>query len=170
MRRWLRRAAWFFACIGVVLPLGAGVAWQRGLSASFGRWCATYRVGVLAIGVCDSPVTASWAPPAPLPSWQMMGPAGARVMVAPRSSWRPSTALATVSIGPSGAAATTYTLNVYWVPLWGVPIATLFLGALLWRLSKTSKGPWACAACGYDLRGLAGPSCPECGTLRPVDA
>jgi len=43
-----------------------------------------------------------------------------------------------------------------------VPFAITF-GTLLKRIMR-SRLPGACVQCGYNLRGLTEPRCPECGT------
>lgn len=54
-----------------------------------------------------------------------------------------------------------------WLGSWHAYIAQVLLGTslLAWGLRDRfrSKPPWACGSCGYDLRGLAGDTCPECG-------
>lgn len=40
--------------------------------------------------------------------------------------------------------------------------ATAAAGIAAWLRARRPP-PWACKACGYDLRGSAGGSCPECG-------
>ncbi len=39
---------------------------------------------------------------------------------------------------------------------------------LLARLIPTGRDPGQCRACGYDLRGVASDTCPECGAPRPT--
>lgn len=48
-------------------------------------------------------------------------------------------------------------------PLWipAVTFAAPWIGAAVWR--RTRRRPWQCRGCGYDLRGLGAPVCPECG-------
>ena len=52
--------------------------------------------------------------------------------------------------------------EVYQIPLW--PVVALFgvPTAYLWHTDRRAK-PWQCATCRYDLRGLDGGVCPECG-------
>jgi hypothetical protein len=62
---------------------------------------------------------------------------------------------------PGTAAPAPFRLEV---PLW-MPI--LLLGApciLLWmQRCRRRRAPWQCHGCGYDLRGMSGEKCPECG-------
>jgi hypothetical protein len=51
-------------------------------------------------------------------------------------------------------------------PVWPIGLAGLALAALGRRAGRARPG--VCRECGYDVRGLAGPECPECGaTLSP---
>ncbi|MBX3402686.1 MAG: hypothetical protein KF699_04650 [Phycisphaeraceae bacterium] len=55
--------------------------------------------------------------------------------------------------------------RTHWRPLWWPTAGFSAAAGVLFVLSRRRRGPaWACAACGYDLRGLgAGAACPECG-------
>jgi len=46
----------------------------------------------------------------------------------------------------------------FWMPLLLLAVPTVWL----WRADRRAK-PWQCAKCRYDLRGLEGGVCPECG-------
>jgi predicted RNA-binding Zn-ribbon protein involved in translation (DUF1610 family) len=53
-----------------------------------------------------------------------------------------------------------------WVPLWTAFLAAAAPAAVLWRINRRADAAAVgrCAACGYDLSGLAvGVACPECG-------
>lgn len=52
------------------------------------------------------------------------------------------------------------------VPLW--PLTALLLIGSLLAYRRRWLGTHACAACGYDLRGLGDRPCPECGLTRPT--
>ena len=56
------------------------------------------------------------------------------------------------------------------VPLW-IPLLLLAIPtAYLWHTDRRAK-PWQCPKCRYDLRGLDGGVCPECGhELKPSNA
>ena len=50
------------------------------------------------------------------------------------------------------------------VPLWTLATLAALPSALLWWYDRRGKAPGLCAACNYDLTGLApGSTCPECG-------
>ena len=54
--------------------------------------------------------------------------------------------------------------NLHFVlcPLWMPPLLLAVPTFWLWRTDRRAK-PWQCATCRYDLRGLEGGVCPECG-------
>ncbi len=56
----------------------------------------------------------------------------------------------------------TNTTYFFAVPLWLPMIAIVIPTAYLWHTDRRAK-PWQCAKCRYDLRGLDGGVCPECG-------
>lgn len=53
-----------------------------------------------------------------------------------------------------------------WYAILGIAGGVLTYGALvhLWLMRYRDIGRRVCARCGYDLRGLVEPRCPECGT------
>lgn len=64
------------------------------------------------------------------------------------------------------------TLGFLSIPYWAMLCTSLILPSIwcLRRLLCVGVGLRACAACGYDLRGTKGPTCPECGVSRAVPA
>ena len=54
--------------------------------------------------------------------------------------------------------------QMYWliVPLWFPLVLIAIPTVYLWHTDRRAK-PWQCAKCRYDLRGLEGGVCPECG-------
>ena len=52
-----------------------------------------------------------------------------------------------------------------YVPLWFPLLLIAAPTAWLWHIDRRGK-PWQCAKCRYDLRGLDGGVCPECGADR----
>lgn len=62
--------------------------------------------------------------------------------------------------------SSTWFHNTTWRPLWWPTAACGALTAAMFAVHRLRRrAPWACAACGYDLRGLtAGAKCPECGS------
>lgn len=56
-------------------------------------------------------------------------------------------------------------LSLSWA-LWHV---ALLVPLYVWAIRERRRGrpAWMCAGCGYDLRGLHGHTCPECGHVRP---
>lgn len=46
-----------------------------------------------------------------------------------------------------------------------LPLVTVLIVAGIARTLRTSGDPLRCAGCGYDLHGLPGNRCPECGQL-----
>lgn len=53
--------------------------------------------------------------------------------------------------------------RLYFIPLWVFWIGLLGVGVLLWRKDKRVANPGVCGACGYELGGITGAVCPECG-------
>ena len=54
--------------------------------------------------------------------------------------------------------------------MWAAPLWLLMLGRVGWRGVRrwTKRRTGTCAGCGYDLRGLDGAVCPECGHFHPA--
>ena len=67
---------------------------------------------------------------------------------------------------PGSPSTATRVFLPLWLPLLLIAAPT----AYLWRADRRAK-PWQCAKCRYDLRGLEGGVCPECGMqLKPSTA
>jgi len=49
------------------------------------------------------------------------------------------------------------------LPLWPVYAAGVGVWGVRWARRRLAWKEWQCKGCGYDLRGLAGGVCPECG-------
>ncbi len=96
-------------------------------------------------------------------AWAVSCPQGmASILVGPESWWRPTSGAGRVGLGMPTA---TLTLRVDYVPLWPwLALSVLASGLLWWRAGRRVL-PGHCRECGYDLRGLSGDKCPECGGL-----
>ena len=94
-------------------------------------------------------------------------------------AWRTKLAADPTVFGPPGIYANEVTSNAWmtqfstgrlkdhqyiWFPMW-----LLIAGAALWAggglLYPKPKPPGLCRTCGYDLTGLVGRPCPECGRV-----
>lgn len=56
------------------------------------------------------------------------------------------------------------TSRVFFIPLWIPLLPLIALAALLFYRDRTRRVPGFCRKCGYDLRAITAPRCPECGT------
>ena len=54
-------------------------------------------------------------------------------------------------------------VTAIWIPLWLPLLLIATPTAYFWYTDRRAK-PWQCPKCRYDLRGLDGGVCPECGT------
>ena len=75
-----------------------------------------------------------------------------------RPNWRTVRIPAESFMGP---VSLTHVHIPLWLPLFLIAGPT----AWLWYTDRRAK-PWQCAKCRYDLRGLEGGVCPECGAER----
>ena len=75
----------------------------------------------------------------------------------PSIDLRPRWAMSHSTVGFQSSGFTLFT--PLWLPLLLLAAPT----AYLWRTDRRAK-PWQCPKCRYDLRGLDGGVCPECGT------
>ena len=97
-------------------------------------------------------------------AWGLQGPSmSASVMLAPGSSWLPTIRGATVGTGPVGVPQTLYTLSVLYVPLWPLVTVIAAIGGAAFWMGRRIPIPGHCRKCGYNLAGLKGGTCPECG-------
>jgi hypothetical protein len=160
--RWWRRAMHALGATGLTaaLLLGASLMW-----APTGGWATQYAHagirldrGTLELTRCTHDV--QWSGN----SWQMSCPGSrARVISASSSTWCPNTTSARMLLTGPGSGSTLVVLSNVFIPLWPWAVLTLAGAAgLWWRLPKT-VGEGCCARCGYDLRGIRGDKCPECG-------
>jgi hypothetical protein len=144
---------------GVVLVLAVAGTVLPGFGGAVGRLAVGVQHGAASVawGSCDLQWTRQ--------GWMLVGSGQrARVVVEPRSLWRPTTTPVSMSIGGAGGVVN-YTMRAVHVPLG--PLAGVLLvgwGLLRWVFPGRAEAH-ACAACGYDLRGVAG-VCPECGGGR----
>lgn len=156
-RRVMRVGMWVALVVSVLLGGALAVSWVRPSWIGRGGMVVGVTSGRLEFARSTGTLTRQGI------AWELGSPQGyAWILVAPESSWRPSTAAARVSRGTPRSAMT---LRVECVPLW--PWLVLSVGAtgmIWWRAGKREK-PGHCRECGYDLAGLAGEKCPECGTL-----
>lgn len=53
------------------------------------------------------------------------------------------------------------------IPLWLPLLAALAAGAMMGRPRFRSRAPGLCPHCGYNIQGLSGATCPECGRVAP---
>ena len=63
------------------------------------------------------------------------------------------------------SAVSSYTTVELALPLWMLTLVFIAPAAWLW-VNRRKLRPTDCKRCGYDLRGLAGNKCPECGSPR----
>src|SRR5215510_10993847 len=75
---------------------------------------------------------------------------GSRVDKFKIESW----AIDVIHIGTS-----TYVYIPFWIPLLAIGVPT----AWIWRVDRRLSRVGHCKGCGYNLRGLVGTRCPECG-------
>lgn len=99
-------------------------------------------------------------------AWHMPPTDRGAMVLGPSSAWRPTTTEATITTRITGAPPVTAALHILFIPLlpWGVLCAGV--AALLWWRTPRVFPAGCCQRCGYDLTGVAGAPCPECGTPR----
>lgn len=159
-----RVVAWAVAlCAAAVLSIHAA-SFVKPFSGSSGRFGFHAARGMISVGVGNgrvSPVgTDMWA----VATSQGMG----AFLLGPESSWRPTTASGTITMGPATRFSPQVKITAVFVPLWVWSVALPIVAVWTFIWSRRRYGPGCCGGCGYDVRGIAGERCPECG--RPVSA
>lgn len=163
-RRWLR----FFAVIAGIFWLAFAASWVWPWHMGISRWGLGAIRGQLFIGSSGLPVKltvlhgeqgANW------PTWTFGNLNGPKMRIGPSAVWRPSIAHGTIVISyESPTVAMTYPLRVSFIPLWWPGVFFLLLALLCWWRLRRLARPGCCPSCRYDLKGLAVPVCPECGS------
>ena len=158
-RRWVRTAV----LAGLVL-VALGSAGLLGLGIVRPSWACR---GGAAVGVSNGRLEIAWSSGTVRRAsiaWDLQGPEGsASILVGPARWWRPSASSDSIGTSPSAAGAPLFTLTVVYLPLWPLVVVAGGAAAGLWWRWRHVVEPGHCAACGYDLRGLAPGRCPECG-------
>jgi hypothetical protein len=158
-RRHGRRARWWIAPAALALLILGFLL--------VGVWRPTWSGrGRAVVGVIDGRIEVAWGTVSISRSglaWKVVTPnLTAHLVIGPESSWLPSTSRAQAAIG-TPAAITVFPVRVVYVPLWSW-VAIFAAGAAgLWLWGPCRVQPGACGGCGYDLAGLTGGTCPECG-------
>lgn len=168
-RRRYRVLGWTLLVIGGVSWLAMAIGAVRPCATTVGRAGAMLGNGGVAITWATGAMGGFWHPGEAWPHWQL-DPVGAQVLVAPEQKWRPSTGEAGASVSSSftfqGTVVTSPVLSasvrIYWMPLWWPGTFGILIGLPLLVWARTSTRG-RCPHCGYDLRGLRGSNCPECG-------
>jgi|GEM_PF-5426291 len=150
-----RRARTLLLIAAGVCVVGAVVGHVGGVGGAWGRVGARLVRGGLVVVTANEPMV--WRQK----QWRFIVPGGGAAVICDRPSlWRPSSAEARMlaSVTPRVLVIPRTTV----IPLWPVAGALGVLGAWAWARGGRSLAAHECAACGYDLRGIAG-TCPECG-------
>ena len=87
--------------------------------------------------------------------------AGASIQAPPKTVWLPTY--------DSYYGQGSYVQQRVKIPLWMLLLLIAAPTAYLWYTDRRAK-PWQCPKCRYDLRGLDGGVCPECGHETTGDA
>jgi hypothetical protein len=154
----------------------AGVAWAAIALGSLWPSAATLgRSGVMlgrgGVGFAwgSGPMKVRWPAGSGWPVWQA-GPIAGGVVLPPYAVWRPSAADGVMSLSSvttiGGALVATppmgSSVRLWWLPLWWPGVLGVLVGMLLLHGARAPR-PGHCPGCGYELTGLAGVACPECG-------
>lgn len=157
MRRRLARIGMWAAgavCVAAAALLARGL-WRPG----------TVGMGGLAVGVRSGQIEGAWSSGRvsrqPI-AWGVQTERGSASVLAPTGLWwRPRAEV--VDLGMTRPDGSPELLAVAMCPLWPVAVLGGGVAGMLWWRTRRVVMPGHCAGCGYDLRGLGGGRCPECG-------
>jgi hypothetical protein len=158
-RRLLRSAAWTLSVTAFLTA--ALTAWSFAKPSWISR-------GSMSAGLVRGQVEIGWGSGTIVRDpkyWVIKNPQGyASILVGPRSLWRPTLSRASMGMSAGPAPTPLFKLSALYLPLW--LLMALFGGgaAFMWWRSRRISLPGHCRKCGYNLEGLAGGPCPECGT------
>ncbi len=162
-RRWAR--AWFWLCAVLAVGLTGMLVWSYASPRPTGvaRRSLALRDGGVEFGWASHPFRRDER------GWSFRTAQPARILLGRASAVVPTTSGASVNITlPNGTGATAITLRVLFVPIWPWAAALTGVSALLFWRSRRIAVPGHCGACGYDVRGLPGSKCPECGSVASL--
>lgn len=152
---WAAAAVWVAAA--ALLALGL---WRPG----------TLATGGLAVGVKGGQVEVAWSSgrvSRQRIAWGVQTERGSASVLAPSGLWwRPRAEV--VDLGMTRGDGSPELLAVAMCPLWPMAVLGGGVAGVLWWRTRRVVLPGHCAGCGYDLRGLGGGRCPECGAAGLV--
>lgn len=156
-------AAWTCWAVVVVCALLLAMSLLMPWSWAAGQWGAVLGRGQLGVGHASHDLVTTWPQGTDNPLWQFAG-SGMRAQVWSPAPWRPSRSdLVMTFAGAPNAVSPVMTFEVQWIPLWW-PLVLFAAAAIAFTLhARRTKLAGQCPHCGYDLRGLAPGTCPECG-------
>lgn len=167
--RTCRLSAWTCWAGAVVSLLMLVVSLAAPFSWAGGKWGMVLAEGELAVGRASHDIQTEWDEGGKRPLWIFAG-SGSRAQVWAPVAWRPSRSEITMSVMMPwmNAPTTTHTFDVQWLPLsWPITIfAASAVFFTIWARRKRAAG--LCRQCGYDVRGIVGSVCPECGAAAAM--